>query len=283
MKFLITGATGNVGGELVTQMIDGDHQVRAYVRDPEKARRQLPAEAELAVGDLDDTAALNAAAQGVDGIFFMQTHPLPAQAQYLVDAAKSAGVRRIVVLSSIGTAVHPRPIIGAAISARDDVLRASGLEVTYLKPNTLASNALWWKNTITTEGKVYDPTHPGLTSPIDPYDLARVAVAVLTQPGHEGNSYILNGPEALSAREQIEILADVLGREIEFVPVTPEQYFEVNISRGTPEPQALALKDLQELFRVGRSGIVTEDVQNLTGVEPRTFRQWAEEHRADFN
>ncbi|WP_158862269.1 NAD(P)H-binding protein [Leifsonia sp. AG29] len=283
MKFLITGATGNVGGELVTELLDAGHQVRAYVRNPEKARQLLPEAAELAIGDLDDTAALTSAVDGVDGIFFMQTHPVPAQAQYIVDAAKAAGVSRVVVLSSIGTAIHPMPIIGAAISARDDVLRASDLDITYLKPNTLASNALWWKGTITAEGKVYDPTEPGLTSPIDPYDLARVAAAVLTQPGHEGNSYILNGPAALSAREQVETLADVLGREIEFVPVTPEQYFEVNISRGTPEPQALALKDLQELFRVGRSGVVTEDVQNLTGVAPRTFRQWAEQHRADFD
>ncbi|MFT4081914.1 MAG: NAD(P)H-binding protein [Nocardioides sp.] len=283
MTFLITGATGNVGGELVTQLIDAGHQVRAYVRNPDKARQQLPEAAELAVGDLDDTAALGEAAEGVDGIFFMQAAPIPAQAQNLVDAANAAGVRRIVVLSSIGTVLHPMPIIGAAINARDEVLHASGLDVTCLKANTLASNALWWKNGIATEGKVYDPTDPGLTAPIDTYDIARVAATVLTEPGHEGHSYILNGPEALSAREQVEILADVLGREIEFVSVTPEQFAEVNISRGTPEPQARSLQDLQELFRAGRSGVLTEDVQNLTGVAPRTFRQWAEQHRADFN
>ncbi|MBE1879046.1 NAD(P)H-binding protein [Myceligenerans pegani] len=283
MTFLITGATGNVGGELVAQLIDAGHDVRAYVRNVDKARRQLPETAELAVGDLDDTAALRKAVEGVDGIFFMQAAPVPAQAQNVVDAAKAAGVNRIVVLSSIGTVVHPMPIIGAAIKARDDVLRASGLAVTYLKANTLASNALWWKDSIAAEGKVYDPTEPGLTPPIDSYDLARVAVTVLTEPGHEGHSYILNGPEALSAREQVEILVDVLDREIEFVPVTPEQFAEINISRGTPEPQARGLQNLHELFRAGRSGILSEDVQNLTGIAPRTFRQWAEQHRSEFN
>ncbi|TXK19896.1 NAD(P)H-binding protein [Homoserinibacter sp. GY 40078] len=283
MNFLITGATGNVGGELVAQLIDAGHQVRAYVRNPDKARQQLPEAADLAVGDLDDTTALGSAVHGVDAIFFMQAAPVPAQAQNVVDAAKAAGVRRIVVLSSIGTVIHPMPIIGAAIKARDDVLRASGLDITYLKPNTLSSNALWWKNSIAAEGKVYDPTDPGLTPPIDPYDIARVAATVLTQPGHEGHSYILNGPVALSAREQVEILADVLGREIEFVPVTPEQFAEVNISRGTPEPQARGLQNLQELFRAGRSGVLSDDVQNLTGIAPRTFGQWAEQHRADFN
>jgi uncharacterized protein YbjT (DUF2867 family) len=257
--------------------------VRAYVRNPDKARQQLPQVAQIAIGDLDDTAALNRAAEGVDATFFMQVAPLPAQAQNVVDAAKAAGVRRIVVLSSIGTVLLPMCIIGAAINARDDVLRASGLDITYLKPNTLSSNALWWKPTIANQGKVYDPTDPGLTPPIDPYDIARVAATVLTQPGHEGHSYILNGPEALSAREQVEILADVLGREIEFVAVTPEQYAEVNIARGTPEPQARGLQDLHELFRAGRSGILSEDVNNLTGIAPRTFRQWCEEHRAEFD
>lgn len=283
MTFLITGATGNVGGELVTQLVDAGHQVRAYVRNPDKARQQLPAATELAVGDLDDSTALSAAVDGIEAVFFMQAAPVPAQAQNLVDAAKAAGVNHIVVLSSIGTVLHPMPIIGAAIKARDDVLRASGLDITYLKANTLASNALWWKNSIAAEGKVYDPTDPGLTPPIDSYDIARVAATVLTESGHEGHSYILNGPEALSAREQVRILADVLGREIEFVPVTPEQFAEVNISRGTPEPQARGLQNLQELFRAGRSGVLSEDVQNITGIAPRTFRQWAEHHQAEFN
>lgn len=283
MTYLITGATGNVGGELVRRLVDAGHPVRAYVRDPDKARRRLPEAAELAVGDLDDTQALHDAARGVEGIFFLQAAPIPAQAQNVVDAAKGAGVSRIVVLSSIGTVVHPRPVIGQAINDRDDVLRDSGTAVTYLRPNTLSSNALWWKDGIASEGKVHDPTGDGLTAPIDPYDIARVAATVLTEAGHEGHGYILNGPEALSARQQVDILADVLGRRIELVPVTPEQFAEAAISRGTPEPQARALQDLHELFRAGRSGIVTDDVRNLTGIAPRTFRQWAEQHRAEFS
>ncbi|MET9566605.1 NAD(P)H-binding protein [Streptomyces tauricus] len=279
---LVTGATGNVGSELVKQLVDGSHDVRAYIRNPDKAS-QLPDAAEIAIGDLDDSEALHKAAQGVDDIFFMQAAPLPAQAQSVVDAAKAGGVTRIVVLSSIGTVIHPRPVIGEMINTRDDVLRDSGIAITYLRPNTLSTNALWWKDTISGEGKVYDPTDPGLTSPIDPYDIARVAATVLTESGHEGHGYILNGPEALSAREQVEILADVLVREIEFVSVTPEQFAETTIERGTPEGQARGLQNLHELFRAGRSGVLADDVQNLTGIAPRTFRQWCEQHRADFS
>jgi uncharacterized protein YbjT (DUF2867 family) len=86
---LVTGATGNVGSELVKQLVDGGHDVRAYIRNPDKAS-MLPDAAEIAIGDLDDTAALNKAAEGADVVFFMQAAPLPAQAQKVVDAAKAS-------------------------------------------------------------------------------------------------------------------------------------------------------------------------------------------------
>lgn len=279
--FLIIGATGNIGGELVKQLTDLGQSVRALVRSPGKAS-QLPAGVDIVIGDLDDNAALKQATEDVDVIFFLQTAPMPRQAQNVVDAAKAAAVGRIVVLSSIGTVVHPRPIIGDAINTRDEVFRASGLTITYLRANTLSTNALWWLESINSEGKVYDPTDPGLTSPIDPYDVARVAATVMTEAGHGGHGYILNGPEALSAREQVSTLADVLGRSIEVIPVTPAQFAEMSIQRGTPEPQARGLQNLHELFRAGRSGILADDVENLTGIAPRTFRQWCEAHRADF-
>ncbi|WP_439947353.1 hypothetical protein [Streptomyces sp. BBFR109] len=86
----------------------------------------------------------------------------------------------------------------------------------------------------------------------------------------------------MSGHRPVEILADVLDRDIEFVPVTPEQYAKVSIERGTPEGQARGLQNLHELFRAGRSGVLADDVYNLTGIAPRTFRQWCEQHRADF-
>ncbi|MGO1990907.1 MAG: NAD(P)H-binding protein [Corynebacterium sp.] len=279
--FLITGATGNVGGELATILAGQGHAVRAYVRNPARASH-LPEEVELAVGDLDDAEALRAACEGVDTVFFMQAAPSPTQAETLVDVATVAGVTHVVVLSSIGTVLHPMPVIGAAIDARDEVLRSSSLEVTYLRPNTLTTNALWWREVITAGRPVPDPTGEGLTGPVDPYDIARVAAAVMTDPTHRGHGYILNGPEALSTREQVRILADVLGREIAVADCTPGELAEASIAAGTPEPQARGLQDLQDLFRAGRSGVLTDDVRNVTGVAPRSFRRWCELHRDDF-
>lgn len=280
-KFLVIGSTGNVGGALVTELLEQGHQVRALVRDASRAEL-LPTGIDIAVGDLNDAESLTAAATGVDGVFFMQLEPVPAQAENMIKAARTTGVRKIVVLSSIGTVLEPLPVIGAGIAARDQVFRDSGLDITYLRTNTLMPNALWWLDTIRAEGRVYDASDPGKTVPVDTYDIARVAALALTRDGHAGHAYIINGPQALTAREQVEILADVLGRPIEFVPLTPEQLAQRSIEQGTPAEFAGAVQNLNELFRAGRAGVISDDVTNLTGIAPRTFRQWCEEHADSF-
>jgi uncharacterized protein YbjT (DUF2867 family) len=153
---------------------------------------------------------------------------------------------------------------------------------TYLRPNGFMSNALLWADGIREQNSVVDATGPGRQPVVDPEDIARVATLVLTEDGHVGHGYILNGPEALTAREQVEILSDVLGRTIDFVDVTPEQIAQDSIEHGTPVQLAEAMQNLNELFRAGRAGVIADDIENLTGIAPRTFRDWCERHVDEF-
>ena len=279
--FLITGATGNIGSGIVSILTGQGHDVRALVRSAARGD-VLPSGVDIAVGDLDDAESVTAALRGVDGVFLLHAGTGTTQTQTMIDAARTAGVRRIVLLSSIGARLRPMPIIGETLAAREDLLRASGLDVTYLRPNTLMSNALAWADGIRSDNRVVDPTGPGRMPAVDPADIARVAARVLTEDGHVGHGYILNGPEALTSREQVEILADVLGRPIEFVDVAPEQFEQDSIAQGTLAPFAGALRDLNELFRAGRAGVITDDIENVTGVAPGTFRAWCEHHAGAF-
>lgn len=279
--YLVIGATGNVGGELLNRLLGQGRKVRALVRDASRAER-LPAGVDIAVGDLDDLGSLTAAATGVDGIFYMQLEPDTEQAEKMVQAARTADVRRIVLLSSLGTVIEPLPMIGALIAARDEVFRRSGLAITYLRASGLMSNALWWADSIRDEGRVADATDPGRVGVVDPYDVARVAATALTEDGHAGHGYVLTGPQSLTAREQTKILAEVLGRQIEFAAPSPEQFARASIERGTPAPMAAAVQDLNEMFRTHRAGVLTDDVANLTGTVPRTFREWCEHHADAF-
>ena len=192
---------------------------------------------------------------------------VPSDKQVMIDAARSTGVNRIVLLSSVGARLIPiAGLIPGSLAAREDLLRASGLDVTYLRPTSLMSNALSWVDGIRDNDHVVDPTDPGVQVPVDPDDIARVAAHVLTQDDHVGHGYILNGPQALTVREQVEILSDVLGRTIEFVDVTPEQAAKAAIERGAPVQLAQAMQDLNEMFRARRVGQLADDIENLIGV-----------------
>lgn len=274
---LITGATGNIGGSVVERLHAEGHDVRALVRSASRAEL-LPDGVDIAVGDLDDADSVSAALDGVDGVFLLHAGQGTSQTQIMIDAARSAGVRRIVLLSSIGARLRPLPTIGAMLAAREDLLVESGLDATYLRPNTLMTNALAWADAIRDKNRVVDPTDPGRMPCVDPDDIARVAALVLTEDGHVGHGYILNGPEALTSREQVEILSDVLGRSIDFVDVTPEQLARDSIDQGVPVQAAEAMQNLNEMFRTGRAGVIADDIENLTGVAPRTFRDWCERH-----
>ncbi len=106
---------------------------------------------------------------------------------------------------------------------------------------------------------------------------------MLTEDGHSGHGYIPNEPEALTSREQVEIHSDALGRSIDFVDVTPEQLAQDSIQRGTPVQLAEAMQNLNELFRAGRAGVIADDIENLTGRAPGTFRDWCERHIDAFH
>ena len=280
--YLVTGATGNVGGPLARQLHQQGHGVRALVRDPSRAA-SLSAGIELAVGDLDDPESVSKAVQGVEAIFLMQVGGGTKQTKTMIAAAQDAAAPRIVLLSSAGARLLPlddNPM-GAALAAREQVLRESGLGVTYLRPSAFASNAFGWRDSIRA-GKVVDPTGDGVLAVMDPEDIARVAVAALTEDGHVGKGYLLTGPEALTSREQVEIIAEATGRSIDFEDVTPHEFAQAAIQRGTPPEQAHLLERLNEVFRARRSVAITDDVENITGIAPGTFRDWCERHADAF-
>jgi uncharacterized protein YbjT (DUF2867 family) len=280
--YLVTGATGHVGGPVTRQLHEQGHGVRALVRDP-SAAASLPAGIELAAGDLDDPESVSKAVAGVEAIFLMQVGGGTEQTETMIAAAQDAAVPRIVLLSSAGARLLPldgNPM-AAALAAREQVLRESGLGVTYLRPNAFASNAFAWRDSIRA-GKVTDPTGDGVLAVIDPEDIARVAVATLTEDGHVGKGYLLTGPQALTSREQVETIAEVTGRSIDFQDITPHEFAQAAIQRGTPPEQAQLMERLNEVLRARRSVNVTDDVENITGTAPATFRSWCERHADAF-
>lgn len=278
---LVTGATGNIGRHVVPLLRSRGARVRVLVRDTNKVAH-LDAEIERAVGDLTRPETLGPAMQGVDKLFLLiageRGHE---QATHAVDAAKAAGVQHIVVLSS-GTVLIPNVKIGQWHREREQIVEASGIPWTFVRPGAFMANALRWAGTIKSQGAVFQPHGAARTAPIHEYDMAEVSAVALTGEGHAGKSYELTGPEPISAAEQVATLARALGRELRFHDVPEEAALEGMRRGGFPAEMADAVMELIRLGRSGREPTVSPWVERLTGRKGRTFDDWARERASDF-
>ena len=278
---LITGATGNVGRELARELDERGAEFRILVRDLARAAG-LPGRA--FTGDLDDPATLGAAFAGADRVFLVTPGIGTAHAVNAVAAARAAGVRHIVHLSSFNVLGDPMPAMGRWHHEREQIMRASGIPATFLRPGGYMTNALEWAPAIRDGRFVLNPTGPGRYAPIDPADIAAVAALALTEAGHAGQQYVLTGAETFTLAEQVEVIAAAIGRDIEVrAAATPEDIVRSRWPGGAPKPLADAIVEAAELMRADTTGFRTGTFARLTGRPPRTFADWCGQHAAAFS
>ncbi|HVF43709.1 MAG TPA: SDR family oxidoreductase [Pyrinomonadaceae bacterium] len=282
---LITGATGTTGREVVAELQRlGATGVRALVRDPARASFIREAGFETVGGDFDRPETLDAALEGVETALLL-TPPSPHTYAYqrdFIESAKRAGLRRVVKVSAIGADAAAPEGFGRWHGQAEEFLKASGLAWTILRPNFFMQNLLGQAHTVATQGAIYQPGGDARASLIDARDIAAVAARSLTDEGHEGKTYTLTGPEALSYADAAAKISEATGRPVRYVALTPEQFREGALAQGLPEWLVSALERLNEFFASGDAAQVTHDVRNVGGREPKTFEEFARDHAAAF-
>ncbi|MFJ9894604.1 NAD(P)H-binding protein [Streptomyces sp. NPDC091280] len=279
---LVTGATGTIGSEVVRQLVARGEKVRALTRDPDKAR--IPSAAESVRGCPADRASVDAALTGAEVAFLVGVFgPDDAeQDRGLVEAARAAGVRRIVKLSGIGTGEPAVGPVGTWHVAGEQAVRDSGLEWTVLRPSAFASNTLGWAAPVRSGTPLPNTSGTGGQGVVDPRDVAEVAVAALLDPGHSGRTYTLTGPEVLSVPDQAAVLAEVLGRAVEVRDLNSAEARAYLLGLGFSDTFVDASEISREFVRDGGNEVVTEDVREVLGRPARTYREWVQDHRAAF-
>jgi uncharacterized protein YbjT (DUF2867 family) len=271
---LVTGATGNIGRELARELDEKDAEFRVLVREPSRAAG-LHGRAERVVGDLGEPDTLTPAFEGVDKLFLLTPGIGMGHTVHALAAARAAGIRHIVHLSSLHVLVEPLPAMARWHHDREELIRAAGIPATFLRPGGFMTNALDWLPTIREGGFVADPVGPGRYAPIDPADIAAVAALVLTEDGHEGEAYSITGDELFTVTEQVRMLAAAAGRDIEVRPIaTADEAVRFRFPNGAPKALADAVVEGFGLMRGDTTGVRTDTVSRLLGRKPRSFADW---------
>jgi (4-alkanoyl-5-oxo-2,5-dihydrofuran-3-yl)methyl phosphate reductase len=269
-----------IGSAVVSELAQTNTPLRVFVRDASKVAH-LPNSIERVVGDFSNPASLHAAMSGIETAFLLSPQIEPAAFTASVAAARSAGVQRIVKLSTL-EAGYGADGIARWHRSEEQQIEASGLAWTFVRPGNFASNALHWQHTMRHESKVYASTGDAKTSPIDPRDIASVIALALTSPAHAFQAHLITGPELLSVGEQVAVLSRVLQKPLSFVDVDPDQMGEQLLRYRTQPALASALVELWKAIRSDPKPVVTDTVQRLLGRPACTFEQWAQDHAATF-
>jgi uncharacterized protein YbjT (DUF2867 family) len=273
----VTGATGNVGAELVRALAGSGREVRALVRREEDLAK-LPEGAEGYIGDLNKPETLVDGLRGVRGVYLLAGYE---GLDKLLDEMRRAGVEQVVLQSS---SAAPTGDLDNAVARyhilTEQAIRDSGLAWTFLQPNSFMSNALRWLPQLEA-GDVVREAFPDVpVATIDPADIAAVAIAAFDSGEHRGRAHRLSGPESLLPAERLAILARVTGRDLRFEGMSNEEA-RAEMSANMPQQYVDAF------FSFFVDGTVDETtvlptVSEILGRPPGTFEQWAVAHADAF-
>ncbi|MBE1590621.1 NAD(P)H-binding protein [Nonomuraea angiospora] len=278
MVMVVFGARGSVGRHVAAGLLAAGERVRVTSRDPGKGG--LPDSAEVVAADLELPETLPAALEGATKVF---VYAKPDGVEGFVEAARSAGVRQVVLLSSAAIVMEGSERNPIAVQHRivETAVESSGLDWTFIRPGMFATNTRWWwQATIRARGVVRLPYPESETAPIHEKDLAALAVTALTEPGHERQAYTVYGVESLTLRRQVEHIGEAIGRPIDIEVVSEAQARE-EMGRTVP---AVGVEVIMKQW-AARDGIpapTSTVVEKVTGHPGHTFAEWAADHADDF-
>jgi NAD(P)H dehydrogenase (quinone) len=284
----IVGATGNTGRAVVKELRQLGENPLSIVRNADKAREVLGADAKTSVAELSDRAALEKALKGVESVFVVTGHNpgMVEQQNNVLDAALTAGAKYLVRVAGGRDVARAdsTSVVGRGHAAIEERLKQSGIKWTILRPGLFMQNLLGQAATIKSDSKIV-MTHPQ-DSPIawiDVRDTGAVGARILLDPGpHAGKTYEFTGKKTTNG-ELAAVFTQVLGRPIAYVPITVEQNEAAMKSRNMPEWLVTHLVTIAKLGNAGGfSNENTKPIEEIVKRPPLTVKQFVEAHKAVF-
>jgi NAD(P)H dehydrogenase (quinone) len=283
---LVTGATGQVGYHLMEELADAGAETTAMVRVEAKAA-DLPGSPQHVVASLDDPPAAEVL-RAFDRVFLLSpAHEGQVELETIfIDALVAAGHRPHVVKIAVDGFQDPDCDVRFMRTHRQIAvhLEGTGLPVTYLAANLFMENLLEAADTIRDQGTIFAPAGQGRIGFVAASDVARVAARILTDDdgGHEDQTYVPTGPEALSYADVAARVSAVFAREVDYDDLAEALAKEQMQASGLSPWQVDGNLELFEWIRHGGTDSVTSTVRDLTGDDPQAIEDWLSEMRAAF-
>ena len=280
---LITGASGTVGKAVLTEVARSGAKHRAMYRSPQEAGK-APAGTETVIADFSDKSSLSPVLRGVESVCLLCS-PIPDLVQLegnVIEACQAAGVRRIVLNSALGAGDYGKSFPSWHRKV-EDKLKATKMAWCILRPNSFMQNVLtYYAPSIRAQGAFYGAMGNARTSFLDVRDIAVVVAKALAGGAHDGKTYELNGPEALTYPELAQKISQHAGVPAQYVHIPVAAQRKAMLEQGMPEWQVTALLDLQEYYTNGQGGTVDGLLQELLGRPPITMDKFLAEFAAEF-
>lgn len=267
--FLITGATGKLGRVLAPKLIADGHRVRVLTRRPETARELYGDKVEIAEGDFSAAASLPAALDGVSRVLLLSpiSERLAEDQIALVDAAKAAGVQRIVKISgsdwTVGTSLS-----GDAHKRVEDHLGQSGLEYVAVRPNAWLQVSLATVAGQIKRGEAIAARHGAKVGYVDMRDIADVAISQLLAPTVAAGPLVITGPDALSIPDIAGLATRITGKSVGVSSAV------AGLPSGVEGFEAQVVKQFFVVIAQGGAAGLTDTVERVLGRKPRSVEAY---------
>jgi uncharacterized protein YbjT (DUF2867 family) len=286
--YAVIGATGNTGRAVVKELRGLGENPVCVVRNADKAKEVLGADAKLAMAELDDRAGLQKALQGSKRVFIVTGHNPKSDVQQInvIDAAKAAGAEYIVKVSGGRDVIGPNveSVNGQAHYKIEEHLKKSGLQWCILSPGLFMQNILGQAANIKNDGKIIQPWPKDLSvALIDVRDTGALGARVLREPGkHNGKLYTFTGVSTTFG-DFAKVIGEVIGKPISYVTITLEQAEAGMKSRNMPD---WLVAHLVSIARAGHNGAFSREntgpIRDIVGRAPITTRQFAQDFKGAF-
>lgn len=280
---LITGASGTVGKAVLKEVARSGQKHRAMFRSKEDAAK-APAGTEAVIADFKDKASLAPALRGMESVYLVCS-PIPDLTQLegnVIEASEAAGVKRIVLNSALGAGDYAKSFPGWHRKV-EDKLRTTKMVHCILRPNSFMQNVLtYYAPSVRAQGAFYGAMGNARTSYLDVRNIAVVAAKALQGGDHDGKTYELNGPEALTYSEVAQKISRHAGIAARYVDIPVEAQRKAMLDQGMPEWQVTALLELQEYYTGGKGGTVDGVLESLLGRPPIRMDQFLAEFAGEF-